>query len=56
MASGCLVCMAFLLPLRPVTGSWREKVRKIDWFGLVVAVVAMVFLLVSYLVAFQHEG
>lgn len=56
MASGCLVCMAFLLPLRPVTGSWREKVRKIDWFGLVVAVIAMVFLLVSYLVAFQHEG
>lgn len=48
MASGCLVCMAFLLPLRPVTGSWREKVRKIDWFGLVVAVVAMVFLLVRY--------
>jgi predicted MFS family arabinose efflux permease len=48
MASGCLVCMWFLLPLRPVTGSWKEKVRKIDWFGLVVAVVAMVFLLVSW--------
>jgi MFS family permease len=47
LASGCLVCMWFLLPLRPVTGSWREKVGKIDWFGLVVAVVAMVFLLVS---------
>jgi MFS family permease len=47
MASGCLVGMGFLLPLRPVTGSWKEKVRKIDWAGLVVAVVAMVFLLVS---------
>ena len=52
MASGCLVCMAFLLPLRPVTGSWREKVGKIDWFGLVVAVVAMVFLLVSWVLSF----
>lgn len=47
LASVCLVFMWFLLPLRPVTGSWKEKVRKIDWFGLVVAVVAMVFLLVS---------
>ena len=47
LASGCLVCMGFLLPLRPVTGSWKEKVRKIDWFGLVVVVTAMVFLLVS---------
>lgn len=46
LASFCLVCMWFLLPLRPVEGSWGEKLRKIDWFGLVVAVVAMVFLLV----------
>lgn len=28
-------------------GSWQEKLKKIDWFGLVVAVMAMVFLLVS---------
>jgi MFS family permease len=30
-----------------VPPSWREKLRKIDWFGLVVIVTAMVFLLVS---------
>jgi MFS family permease len=48
LASVCLVVMWFLLPLKPVTGSWGEKVRKIDWFGVVVAVVAMVFLLVSW--------
>lgn len=47
LASTCLVFMWFLLPLKPVTGSWREKLRKIDWFGLVVIVTAMVFLLVS---------
>jgi MFS family permease len=47
LASTCLVFMWFLLPLKPVTGSWGEKLRKIDWFGLVVIVTAMVFLLVS---------
>ena len=50
MASVCLVFMWFLLPLKPVTGSWRDKLRKIDWFGLVVAVTAMVFLLVNYII------
>ena len=47
MASVCLVCMYFLLPLKPVTGSWSDKLRKIDWAGLVLVVTAMVFLLVS---------
>lgn len=47
LAGVCLVFMWFLLPLKPVMGSWREKLAKIDWFGLVVAVTAMVFLLVS---------
>lgn len=46
MASASAVAMWFLLPLKPVTGSWREKLKKIDWFGLVVVVMAMVFLLV----------
>ena len=49
MAATCLVFMQFLLPLKPVTGSWRDKLRKIDWFGLVVVVTAMVFLLVGTL-------
>lgn len=47
MAGASVVAMWFLLPLKPVTGSWKDKLRKIDWFGLVVAVTAMVFLLVS---------
>jgi MFS family permease len=47
LASTCLVFMWVLLPLKPVTGSWREKLRKIDWFGLVVILTAMVFLLVG---------
>jgi MFS family permease len=47
MASGCLISMWFLLPLKPVTGTWWDKLRKIDWYGLVVIVAAMVFLLVS---------
>jgi MFS family permease len=54
LASVCLVVMWFLLPLKPVTGSWREKMGKIDWFGVVVAVVAMVFLLVSWFFFFQR--
>ena len=47
MASVCVVGMYFLLPLKPVTGSWSDKLRKIDWAGLVLVVTAMVFLLVS---------
>lgn len=56
LASVCLVVMWFLLPLKPVTGSWREKMGKIDWFGVVVAVVAMVFLLVSWFFFFNVFG
>lgn len=56
MAGGCLVFMWLLLPLRPVTGSWREKVRKIDWCGLVVALVGMVFLLVRRSLALCQRG
>lgn len=47
LASASAMAMWFLLPLKSVTGSWREKLGKIDWFGLVVVVTAMVFLLVS---------
>ncbi|CAI6331999.1 unnamed protein product [Periconia digitata] len=45
LATLCLLCMWFLLPLKPVTGSWQEKLRKVDWYGLIVAVTAMIFLL-----------
>lgn len=55
MASVCLVFMWFLLPLKPVTGSWRDKLKKIDWFGLVVVVTAMVFLLVSIVTPYSYR-
>ncbi|KAI1379818.1 MFS general substrate transporter [Hypoxylon crocopeplum] len=34
LATACMSVMWICLPLKPVTGSWSEKVRKIDWFGL----------------------
>ncbi|KAH8197770.1 hypothetical protein TruAng_008059 [Truncatella angustata] len=46
LAAFCLVAMWIALPLKPVTGSWREKLAKIDWFGLCAAVIAVVFVLV----------
>lgn len=47
LASVCAGLMWRFLPLKPVTGSWREKLGKIDWSGLGVAVFGMVFFLVS---------
>ncbi|KAL1629127.1 hypothetical protein SLS56_005570 [Neofusicoccum ribis] len=47
LAAACAVVMWVYLPLKPMGGSWREKVRKIDWFGLGAAVVGMLFVLVS---------
>ncbi|KAI1848067.1 hypothetical protein JX266_006180 [Neoarthrinium moseri] len=46
LAAVCLLAMSMALPLKPVTGSWREKLAKIDWFGLGAAVTAVVFVLV----------
>ena len=47
LASACFVMLLFLLPLKPVTGDWREKVRKIDWIGVAASVVGIVLVLVS---------
>ncbi|PSN67297.1 MFS general substrate transporter [Corynespora cassiicola Philippines] len=46
LAVACMVAMWVLLPLKPVTGSWREKIRMIDWFGLF-AIVAAIMLLMT---------
>lgn len=46
LAASCIPCLVFLLPAKPITGSWRDKVRKIDWLGLGSSVVAMLFILV----------
>jgi MFS family permease len=47
LASACMAVMWVYLPLKPVTGSWRDKIGKIDWLGLCAAVAAILFLLVS---------
>jgi MFS family permease len=47
LAAACMVVMWIYLPLKPVTGSWRAKIGKIDWSGLCAAVAAILFLLVS---------
>ncbi|KAJ9154906.1 Major facilitator superfamily [Pleurostoma richardsiae] len=46
LASACVVVMWVSLPLKPIVGSWREKVQKIDWFGLGAVVVGVMFLLI----------
>ncbi|EON98671.1 putative major facilitator superfamily transporter protein [Phaeoacremonium minimum UCRPA7] len=46
LAAACLFIMLVALPLKPVTGSWREKLAKIDWLGLFAAVTAVVLVLV----------
>ncbi|TVY27457.1 putative transporter [Lachnellula hyalina] len=46
LAAACVLVMWRFLPLKPVTGSWQNKLRKIDWAGLAVAVVGMLFLLI----------
>lgn len=47
LAAVCAGVMWICLPQKAVSGSWREKVRKIDWVGLLVAVAAVLFFLVS---------
>lgn len=46
LAAGCMAIMWLCLPLKPVSGSWREKLQKIDWLGLAAAIACVVFLLV----------
>lgn len=46
-AACCFGLLVFLLPLKPVSGNWRDKVRKIDWLGVVVSVAGIVLIMVS---------
>ncbi|KAI2741843.1 hypothetical protein DTO013E5_5265 [Penicillium roqueforti] len=46
LATGCMAVMWICLPLKPVSGSWREKLGKIDWLGLAAAIACVVFLLI----------
>lgn len=42
----CMVMLSFVLSLKPVEGDWREKVGKIDWWGVVTSVTGIILLLV----------
>ncbi|KAI2465806.1 MFS general substrate transporter [Annulohypoxylon bovei var. microspora] len=46
LASACTAVMWVYLPLKPVTGSWSEKARKIDWLGLLTVVAGVLFLII----------
>ncbi|KAI1214425.1 MFS general substrate transporter [Annulohypoxylon truncatum] len=46
LATACMALMWVFLPLKPVTGSWSEKIRKIDWFGLFTVVTGVLFLII----------
>jgi len=55
LAALCLVLLVFLLPLKPVTGDWREKMRRIDWWGVGASVSGIVLTLVSMLSSFKKK-
>jgi MFS family permease len=47
LAAVCVPLLMIYLPSKPITGTWKDKVRKIDWAGLGSSVVATLFVLVS---------
>ncbi|KAI0966818.1 major facilitator superfamily domain-containing protein [Xylaria arbuscula] len=44
-AGVCFVLLLFLLPLSPVSGDWSQKVRKIDWLGVVTSIASVVLII-----------
>lgn len=38
LAATCIALIVLFLPLKPVVGSLKEKIGKIDWYRLTVAV------------------
>jgi MFS family permease len=47
LAALCIPPLMVLLPQKPVVGSWKEKVQKVDWIGLVTIVTGILFILVG---------
>lgn len=47
MGAVCFVLLLLLLPLKPVSGSFREKVSKIDWMGVIASIAGIVLTVVS---------
>ncbi|KIW77236.1 hypothetical protein Z517_09682 [Fonsecaea pedrosoi CBS 271.37] len=46
LASLCIPPLVILLPQKPVVGNWKDKVRKVDWMGLLTAVTGILFVLI----------
>ncbi|KAL5584460.1 hypothetical protein FOVSG1_013849 [Fusarium oxysporum f. sp. vasinfectum] len=42
MGAVCFVLLLLLLPLKPVSGSFKEKARKIDWMGVMTSIAGIV--------------
>ncbi|KAM0077517.1 hypothetical protein ACKRZS_010442 [Fusarium odoratissimum] len=42
MGAVCFVLLLLLLPLKPVSGSFKEKARKIDWMGVMASIAGIV--------------
>ncbi|PNP80510.1 hypothetical protein FNYG_06109 [Fusarium nygamai] len=42
MGAICFVLLLLLLPLKPVSGSFKEKARKIDWMGVMASIAGIV--------------
>jgi MFS family permease len=47
MGAICFVLLLLLLPLKPVSGSFKEKARKIDWMGVMASIAGIVLTVVS---------
>lgn len=55
LAALCVPPLVILLPQKPVVGSWKSKVKSVDWLGLVTVVAGIVFILVSPLFGFTDS-
>jgi hypothetical protein len=49
MGAVCFVLLVLFLPLKPVSGSFKDKVRKIDWWGVLASIAGIVLTVVSML-------
>ncbi|KAH7003123.1 major facilitator superfamily domain-containing protein [Fusarium venenatum] len=47
MGAICFVLLVLLLPLKPVSGSLKEKVQKIDWWGVLASIAGIVLTVMS---------
>lgn len=43
----CGILIVFFVPLKPVTGSFKQKLKKLDWYGFLTSVIGILFVLVA---------